>query len=192
MNPSGKIVILASRSDPWFNLQDTVSSYINEHAKLPKRESSKFNENVLNFIRFWNYIDASIHRNTNLKGMNKFNYLKSYRSIDMICGLSLTTKVYSRDVKILQERYCKRQDNSLGTSVRAWLIYELIWTYMEVYWSVLFSREFHLINKLLYRLTMTFRIWKCLSVFSQKNFHTWDMFFHLKRLENQLFQQKLI
>lgn len=51
--------------------------------------------------------------------MNKFNYLKPYLSIDMICGLALTTKGYSRDVKILQERYGKRQDNSLGTSVRA-------------------------------------------------------------------------
>ena len=52
----------------------------NEHAKLPKLEISKFETNALNFISFCDHFDAAIHKNTNLEGIDKLNYLKSCRT----------------------------------------------------------------------------------------------------------------
>ena len=43
--------------------------------KLPKLELQKFDENILKWQEFWDSFEASIHRNTNLQPVDKFNYL---------------------------------------------------------------------------------------------------------------------
>ena len=76
--------------------------------KLPKLELQKFDGNILKWQKFWDSFEASIHRNSNLQPVDKFNYLRAELEGDastVISGLELTNSNYEVAVNLLQERF---------------------------------------------------------------------------------------
>ena len=48
------------------------------HAKLPKVELRKFHGHPIEWYPFWESFKSAVHKNPNLSGVDKFNYLKSH------------------------------------------------------------------------------------------------------------------
>ena len=46
------------------------------HAKLPKVELRKFHGHPIEWYPFWESFKSAVHKNPNLSGVDKFNYLK--------------------------------------------------------------------------------------------------------------------
>ena len=82
-----------------------VSSDATQYARVSNFEISKFGRNVLHFVAFWNQFDTRVHRNTNLKEIDKFNYLNSCITKAPFC----TIHGYSRTVEILHGIYVHSQ-----------------------------------------------------------------------------------
>ena len=60
---------------------------------------------------FWDSYEASIHKNSALQEVDKFNYLKVQlegEARDVIAGLDITNANYDIAVKMLKERYGKK------------------------------------------------------------------------------------
>lgn len=80
--------------------------------KLPKIHIEKFDGNPENFQEFWSQFKNAIHENSNLNSIDKFTYLKSLLKSSAqhaIKGLSLSEKNYEIAVKILVDRYGKKE-----------------------------------------------------------------------------------
>ena len=83
----------------------TGSSQI--HAKLPKLELGKFFGNPVEWYSFWESFEFAMHKNPNLSGVDKFNYLKSlleHTAANAILGLTLTNDHYDHAVEIRRSR----------------------------------------------------------------------------------------
>ena len=89
-----------------------TSNVTEKYSRLPKLEIAKFEGNVLQWQGFWNQFSAAIGSNSQLKNIDKFNYLKMYlrkKPLDIISGLTLSSSNYLKALDFLRERYGNKQ-----------------------------------------------------------------------------------
>ena len=98
------------------NTQSTGVNHQNTHfgtkPKLPKITLPRFNGDVTKWDTFWDSFNSAIHTNTDIANIDKFNYLKSLiegPAARTIQGLTLTNSNYETAIKLLEERFGKRQ-----------------------------------------------------------------------------------
>ena len=80
--------------------------------KLPKLSLKKFNGEPTDWITFWDAFESSIHKNSELSDVDRFNYLHSLlegTAADAISGLSLTSTNYAEAIALLKKRFGNRQ-----------------------------------------------------------------------------------
>ena len=80
--------------------------------KLPKLTLQHFTGDITKFCTFWEGFQSAVHNNPGLSSIDKFNYLKSIldgNAARAIQGLPLTEGNYEVAVKILQQRFGKKQ-----------------------------------------------------------------------------------
>ncbi|XP_068692506.1 uncharacterized protein [Montipora foliosa] len=85
---------------------------VHTHAKLPKLELKKFHGNPIEWYPFWESFESAVHKNSNLSGVDKFNYLKSLLTgiaQSVVTGLALTSSNYEKAVELLKRRFGNRQ-----------------------------------------------------------------------------------
>ena len=76
--------------------------------KLPKLNINKFDGDFTQWNSFWDMFNASVHKRTNLEGIEKFTYLKSLLEGDalkLVEGFNLEAHYYDEAVKLLQDTY---------------------------------------------------------------------------------------
>jgi hypothetical protein len=80
--------------------------------KLPKLTIKKFDGDLTKWVSFWDAFEASIHVNSQLTDIDKFNYLRSFlesAAYEAISGLTLTSANYSEAVDTLKRRFGNSQ-----------------------------------------------------------------------------------
>ena len=80
--------------------------------KLPKMVLKKFDGQLTNWATFWDMFKSSVHTNTELSDIDRFNYLQSLLEgpvADAVAGLSLTTVNYTKAISILKKRFGNKQ-----------------------------------------------------------------------------------
>ena len=80
--------------------------------KLPKLVPRKFNGELTKWESFWSSFESSIHLNTTLTAVDKFNYLNSLLegpALAAVAGLKLTTANYSEAIDTLKKRVGNKQ-----------------------------------------------------------------------------------
>ena len=80
--------------------------------KLPKLDLRKFDGDISKWSSFWDAFESSVHNNTKLAPIDKFNYLNSLllkSASEAISGLSLTAANYDEAVAILKRRFGNKQ-----------------------------------------------------------------------------------
>ena len=85
---------------------------IGTQVKLPKLDLKKFNGDISKWPSFWDAFESSVHNNTRLAAIDKFNYLNSLlmkSASEAISGLSITTANYDEAVTILKRRFGNKQ-----------------------------------------------------------------------------------
>ena len=94
-------------------------------SKLPRIELPKFSGDVTKFRTFWESFESSIHQNTGLSVIDKFNYLRALlegSAVRAIQGPALTEGNYSAAIGILKERFGKLQQIIAGHMRDFWKI----------------------------------------------------------------------
>ena len=56
----------------------STNNVIEKYSRLPKLEIAKFEGDVLQWQGFWDQFSAAIDSNSQLKNIDKFNYLKTF------------------------------------------------------------------------------------------------------------------
>lgn len=95
-----------SQSEPHSLLSNAVKP------RLPKLSLPKFRGDVTKWRSFWDSFSTSIHENSGISTIDKFNYLNSLlegNAARTIQGLALTTSNYNDAVEMLKERFGKTQ-----------------------------------------------------------------------------------
>ena len=98
------------------HIQGYHPSFVNSYSsgnssnfhKLPKLDLPKFEGNVLEWQSFWDSFDSTIHSNSTLSEVQKFNYLKLLlegEASNTIAGFALTHTNYIKAVDLLHERF---------------------------------------------------------------------------------------
>ena len=90
----------------------STNNVIEKYSRLPKLEIAKFEGDVLQWQGFWDQFSAAIDSNSQLKNIDKFNYLKTFlgkKPLDIISGLTLSSSNYLKALDILRERYGNKQ-----------------------------------------------------------------------------------
>ena len=95
---------------PSFSLESAKTAQghlqtVHTHAKLPKLELKKLHGNPIEWYPFWESFESAVHKNSNLSGVNKFNYLKSLLTgiaQSIVTGLALTSANYENAVELLK------------------------------------------------------------------------------------------
>ena len=80
--------------------------------KLPKLTLQPFNGEITHWTSFWDSFKASVHDNTTLSPVDKFNYLRGLlqrSALEAISGLALTDANYPEAVSILERRFGNKQ-----------------------------------------------------------------------------------
>ncbi len=78
------------------------------HVKLSKLTMKRFNGDLTKWTTFWDSISSSVHANTALSGIDKFNYLISLlesTAAEAIAGLTPTEANYEEAVATLKRRF---------------------------------------------------------------------------------------
>jgi hypothetical protein len=91
---------------------NSLSGVTQIRPKSPKLVLSKFKGNVANWTGFWDSYQVTVHDNTLLSTIDKFNYLNSLlegAAARAIQGLSLTSANYEHAIALLKERFGKPQ-----------------------------------------------------------------------------------
>ncbi|VDI29698.1 Hypothetical predicted protein [Mytilus galloprovincialis] len=81
--------------------------------KLPKLDLPFFNGEKIKWMEFWDSFQSSVHSNTKLTDIEKFNYLWSKLQGEAkraVSGLTLSSDNYSLAINILAERFGNKQD----------------------------------------------------------------------------------
>ncbi|XP_068692734.1 uncharacterized protein [Montipora foliosa] len=92
-----------------------ASSSIQEtgpRVNLPKLDVKTFDGEVSRWPTFWDAFESSIHKNSKLAPIDKFNYLNSLLmkpALDAISGLFLTASNYEEAIAILKKRFGNKQ-----------------------------------------------------------------------------------
>ena len=74
--------------------------------KLPKLNIKKFDGDITEWSSFWDIFEASVHKRTDLEGIEKFTYLKGLLEGDalkLVQGFNLEAQYYDEVVKLLQD-----------------------------------------------------------------------------------------
>ena len=85
---------------------ETVSS--SSKVKLPKISLPRFDGDPVMWTTFWDSYQSTIHSNTGISDIDKFNYLRSlldHAALDAIAGLTVSTTNYQQVVEILTKRF---------------------------------------------------------------------------------------
>ena len=80
--------------------------------RLPKINLPRFNGEITRFSSFWDSFESLVHKNEELSGIDKFNYLVSLLegpAARAVQGLPLTETNYDHAVELLKERYGNKQ-----------------------------------------------------------------------------------
>ena len=81
--------------------------------KLPKLNITKFSGDFTQWNSFWDIFNTSVHRRTDLEGIEKFTYLKSLLEGDalkLVEGFNLEAQYYDEAVKLLQSTYGRESE----------------------------------------------------------------------------------
>jgi len=84
-----------------------ISTSSTQFSKLPKLTLPTFDGDILQWQRFWDSFESSIHSNGNLTDVQKFGYLKAQlegAAAMTVEGFTLTNANYTRAVELLRER----------------------------------------------------------------------------------------
>jgi len=76
------------------------------HAKLPKLELRKFHGNPIKWYPFWEWFESAVHKNPNLSGVDKFNYLKSLlvgTAQHVFAGLHVRVQIMKRQLNCFKQ-----------------------------------------------------------------------------------------
>ena len=95
---------VATNAQPGFASAD-VSSV---HVRLPKLTLPTFSGDPLDWQSFWDTFAASVHSNTSLSGVQKFQYLRGQltgAAARYIAGLTATNQHYTHAVELLRQRF---------------------------------------------------------------------------------------
>ena len=95
---------VATDAQPGFTSAD-VSSV---HVRLPKLTLPTFSGDPLDWQSFWDTFAASVHSNTSLSGVQKFQYLRGQltgAAARCIAGLTATNQHYTHAVELLRQRF---------------------------------------------------------------------------------------
>ena len=79
---------------------------------LPKLQLPVFDGNIQQWQEFWDSFSSAIHEQQTLPAVSKFNYLKSVlkgSALSVIAGIPLTSENYTVAVKLLQERFGRKE-----------------------------------------------------------------------------------
>ncbi|GFQ95760.1 integrase catalytic domain-containing protein [Trichonephila clavata] len=94
-------------------LNKTVSSVLTNQPRLPKLKLESFSgKDISSFPSFWARFKSAVDDNSNLNDVDKFSYLKSFVTSDAelaIRGLTLTPENYAKAVKILEDRFGRKE-----------------------------------------------------------------------------------
>ena len=80
--------------------------------RLPKLTTRPFNGDLTAWTTFWDSYESSIHKNSSLSDIDKFNYLRSlleHTALESISGLTLTSTNYHEAIDILRKRFGNKQ-----------------------------------------------------------------------------------
>ena len=96
------------------SLPNSVAHDTNQHVqcKLPKMQMPEFNGDPLRWQGFWDRYEVSIDSNTNIRDIDKFNYLKGClkgEALDAISGLALSMENYKEAIQLLKNRFGNEQ-----------------------------------------------------------------------------------
>ena len=75
---------------------------------MPKLNIKKFDGDFTQWSSFWDIYEASVHKRTDLEGIEKFTYLKGLLERDalkLVQGFNLEAQYYDEAVKLLQDTY---------------------------------------------------------------------------------------
>ena len=81
--------------------------------KLPKLEMIQFDGDKIKWTKFWDTFDCAVHSNKKLSDVEKLTYLMSKLTGEAkktISGLALSNGNYRVAVKLLQERFSRKQE----------------------------------------------------------------------------------
>lgn len=81
--------------------------------RLSKITLKKFNGDITSWTSFWDSFESSIHLNSELTDIDKFNYLRSlleHSTLEAISGLTLSSVNYEEAVAILKKRFGNKQN----------------------------------------------------------------------------------
>lgn len=84
--------------------------------KLPKLDLRKFDGDISKWPSFWDAFESSVHSNTKLAPVDKFNYLNSLlvnSASEAISEFSLTVANYDEVVTILKRRFGNKHGDSV-------------------------------------------------------------------------------
>ncbi|GFX60671.1 DUF1758 domain-containing protein [Trichonephila clavipes] len=94
-------------------LNSTVSSILSNQPRLPKLTLESFSgKDISSFPSFWARFKSAVHENSSLNDVDKFSYLKSVVTSDAelaIRGLTLTSENYAKAIKILENRFGRKE-----------------------------------------------------------------------------------
>ena len=82
------------------------------HCRLPKLALPEFTGEPLEWQCFWDQYQVSIHNNSNISDIDKFNYLKGCvrgEALSAISGLTLTSENYQEAIQVLKDRFGNEQ-----------------------------------------------------------------------------------
>ncbi|GFY63214.1 integrase catalytic domain-containing protein [Trichonephila inaurata madagascariensis] len=98
---------------PFPFLNSTVTSVLTNQPRLPKLTLESFSgKDISSFTSFWARFKSAVHENSSLNDVDKFSYLKSVVTSDAelaIRGLTLTSENYAKAIKILEDRFGRKE-----------------------------------------------------------------------------------
>ena len=107
-NVSNVLVALGRIAD----VQGASKKSQSTRAKLPKLNLPVFSGDVTEWMTFWDSYETAVHQNSELSDVEKFTYLKTLvtrTAKESIAGLTLTSANYKEAVRLLTDRFGKKE-----------------------------------------------------------------------------------
>ncbi|GFU88782.1 integrase catalytic domain-containing protein [Trichonephila clavipes] len=96
-----------------WKIRAELSSVLSNQPRLPKLTLESFSgKDISSFPSFWARFKSAVHENSSLNDVDKFSYLKSVVTSDAelaIRGLTLTSENYAKAIKILENRFGRKE-----------------------------------------------------------------------------------
>ncbi|GFX83801.1 integrase catalytic domain-containing protein [Trichonephila clavipes] len=96
-----------------WKIRAELSSILTNQPRLPKLTLESFSgKDISSFPSFWARFKSAVHENSSLNDVDKFSYLKSVVTSDAelaIRGLTLTSENYAKAIKILENRFGRKE-----------------------------------------------------------------------------------